>query len=801
MTPRIRLLLFPVLCFLAATGFAVTCTPNGGDRTVTVCTPTNGATVTSPFEVSAAATDSAAVSAMQIYLDGVKVFQVNANSFDTSVTASTGTHRLTVKAWDAVGAFSQTLSVTVTAGGSNTPPFGWLDYAKNASDGSTTVAQGGTLSIVGWAADKEDGAPVAKVQVFVDNVLVGNAALGDARPDVANAFNNPAYTNSGWHLNYVVPNTLAAGSHSVSAIAFDSAGASTLLPVGQNNTFTVTTGGSNTPPFGWLDYARNAANGTTTVAPGGTLSVVGWAADKEDGAPVAKVQISIDGSLIGNAVLGDPRPDVANALNNPAYTNSGWHLNYTVPATLAAGTHNVTAVAFDSAGASTTLSIGQNGSNFTVSSGGGDITSLKHIIFMIEENRSFDTYFGQLDQYRVQQGLAGGAVDGLPPEGTGACSQPGLAGYTSPASGCMPTNLQDNSYSTTIKAFHLQTMCIENTSNAWFEAHVDFDLFSSASSTPTMDGFAWSAGGDALSNGTNDTIGMRAMGYYDWNDLIYHYFMATQFATSDRWFSPGPMETEPSKMYYVAATSHGHAHAPTTSVNIPTIFSLLQNAGISWKVYYAGSSNQPILNFFQPFASNFASHIQPIANYFSDLQNGTLPQVVMIEPAFSGGRNEHPGTGNNIQQGVAESASYINALMSSSAWTSSVFITTFDEAGGLYDHVPSPTNVPNPDGIPPQDLFTGSPADQPGDFTRTGFRVPLLVVSPFAKKHYVSHSVTDGTAILHLIETRFGLPQLTKRDAWAIDMTEFFDFSNPPWMTPPTPPTQPQNGACYDGLP
>jgi phospholipase C len=75
--------------------------------------------------------------------------------------------------------------------------------------------------------------------------------------------------------------------------------------------------------------------------------------------------------------------------------------------------------------------------------------------------------------------------------------------------------------------------------------------------------------------------------------------------------------------------------------------------------------------------------------------------------------------------------------------------------------------------------------------------VPLIVVSPYTKKNYVSHSVADTTAILKLIETRFNVPALTQRDAAQIDMTEFFDFSNPPWTTPPSPPVQNTNGACY----
>jgi phospholipase C len=83
------------------------------------------------------------------------------------------------------------------------------------------------------------------------------------------------------------------------------------------------------------------------------------------------------------------------------------------------------------------------------------------------------------------------------------------------------------------------------------------------------------------------------------------------------------------------------------------------------------------------------------------------------------------------------------------------------------------------------------------DFVYTGYRVPLVVVSPYAKKNYVSHTVTDYTAMLKFIETRFNIPALTKRDAAQEDMTEYFDFSNPPWMTPPLPPQQSTSGACY----
>jgi len=113
-------------------------------------------------------------------------------------------------------------------------------------------------------------------------------------------------------------------------------------------------------------------------------------------------------------------------------------------------------------------------------------------------------------------------------------------------------------------------------------------------------------------------------------------------------------------------------------------------------------------------------------------------------------------------------------------------------------HVSSPP-AHSPDGIRPVDL---APTDIPGDFTRYGFRVPVMVISPFTRPHYVSHTAADHTAILKLIENRFNLPSLTVRDGTSMGMTEFFDFVNVPWRVPPTPPAQPTDGACYyDHLP
>jgi phospholipase C len=84
------------------------------------------------------------------------------------------------------------------------------------------------------------------------------------------------------------------------------------------------------------------------------------------------------------------------------------------------------------------------------------------------------------------------------------------------------------------------------------------------------------------------------------------------------------------------------------------------------------------------------------------------------------------------------------------------------------------------------------------DFVYTGFRLPNIVISPFAKAHYVDHTAIDTTAVLKLIETRFQVNALTARDAAQPDIsTLFFDFVNKPNLNPPTPPSQPTNGPCY----
>ena len=460
-----------------------------------------------------------------------------------------------------------------------------------------------------------------------------------------------------------------------------------------------------------------------------------------------------------------------------------------------------------------------------------NLQSINHIIFMSQENRGLEHYFGAMRQYWAANGIPDQSFDGLPQFNPASGAMP-LLGPLPQNPGCdpafafPPNDCMHSSNSPMIQSFHMISMCEDNPSPSWNEDRVDWNLSDPLSATPTLDGFVMTAAHDARTNVPpfDDTAGMRAMSYYDGGDLPYYYFMASSFSTSDRWFSPVMSRTQPNRMYMLAATSAGHVYplAPNEApLAAQTIFDLLQAAGISWKVYVTDLDHGQVfiqdsaLNMFAT-AAKYPQNIVPVSQYLTDVANGTLPSVAYIDAGLNSGLDEHPGVddsepGASIQTGAQYVSTLINALMQSPSWKDSVFILTYDEFGGFHDHVP-PQQAVSPDGIPPQDLLQGPPPNGPDicvqstgptcDFVYTGFRVPLIVISPFAKKNYVSHTVADYTAWLKLVETRFKLSSLTKRDAAQMDMTEFFDFKNVPWKTPPTPPAQPTSGPCYqDHLP
>jgi phospholipase C len=434
-----------------------------------------------------------------------------------------------------------------------------------------------------------------------------------------------------------------------------------------------------------------------------------------------------------------------------------------------AQTTTYTITATDTSGISTTA---QATVNVVANTG---LAGIKHIIVMLQENRSFDSYFGQLQNYAQNtKGLAGYQIN---------------AGYDPNI--LLPTNGSAIGNGPLAHPFHMITERTENLSPAWDESH--FDIDQQKDGTFKMDRFAETT--HSVTH-TFDNDGLRAIGFYDQTDLPYYYDLATDFATSDSFHSSVLANTQLNRQYMFCATTQGRifpspgGHTPWTC---PTIFSSLQTAGVNW-IYY--NKDGIVLANFSDYVNNDA--IRGRANHnvsqlFTTLASPTadqdLPSFVWIDSGSGGsGLDEHPD--NNVQNGAAYVKTIIDALMKSSAWADSIFILAYDEGGGLYDHVP-PFTVPAPDNNPPQ-LGTN---DLPGDFTLSGFRVPIIVVSPFAKPHFVSHTNRELTSILKLVETRFNLPPLTARDAAADDMTEFFDFVNPPaFLTPPPLAAQPTNG-------
>jgi sugar lactone lactonase YvrE len=268
-----------------------------------------------------------------------------------------GSHAVTVIAIDS-GGLSTTfgplaITVAATAGpAAPTPPLGHLDTAVDSVTASSTVGQSDSVVVKGWAADLIDGAPLSNVKVYVDGNLAGTPTLGVARPDVAAAYSNAAYLDSGYTLTFSVA-ALSLGSHAVTVIAIDSGGRSTTFgPL--DFTIAATAGPAPpAPPFGSLDSARDSLTGSTTVGQSDSVVVRGWAADQVDGAPLSNVNVYIDGILAGTPTLGIARPDVATA-KGAAYLDSGFQLSYSA-AGLALGSHAVTVVAIDSGNRSTTF--------------------------------------------------------------------------------------------------------------------------------------------------------------------------------------------------------------------------------------------------------------------------------------------------------------------------------------------------------------------------------------------------------------------------------------------------------------
>jgi phospholipase C len=375
--------------------------------------------------------------------------------------------------------------------------------------------------------------------------------------------------------------------------------------------------------------------------------------------------------------------------------------------------------------------------------GGPIVTSqipIDTFVIIVQENRSFDHYFSQLPQFGQPD------VDVAPAD----------------------VALLDSTGQPTTR-FHQTDYCFADTAHLWNAMHADWN-------GGKNDGFVM----------VNDPGGARTLGYFDNTDLPFYYQLASTFAISDRYFSPTLTSTGPNRAYLYAGTSAGFTYA-TNSMQVPpysqTIFAALQAAGVTFQVYSNSTAMPPFSDETALYPELGAPH--PMSEYAAAAASNTLPNVSILYVAGDGYGEEHPPSNMQIgQQGVA--AAFATLAASPQQWSRSAFILTYDEGGGLYDHVPPPPAC-TPDAIPPM----LNPGDEPGGFDRYGFRVPLIVASPWSRPHYVSHVVQDHTSVLRLIELRFGLGALTARDANANALIDLFDFSAPsipvaPAMPPAT---------------
>jgi phospholipase C len=670
--------------------------------------------------------------------------------------------------------------------------------------------------------------------------------------------------------------TIAASPTSITA------GGSSTLTVTATNATTVTVTGSNIS-----SYNLSATGGTQKVSPAATTTYTAKATGSGGNVSATAVVTVTKSSGTAVTIVASPTSITAGASSTLTVTAANAKTvvvsgsdgsTYKLAAT--GGIQKVTPSSTTTYTAEASGASGNASDTATVTvTPSGGAQAINHVIFMLQENHTFDNYFGMLNNYRRANSWNTGddgnvyLVDGIDDK-------------------LNISNVDDEGVSHPL--FKFKSSCIDDASSAWLESYGDVNRYNFLTNRPLLsDGFVHTAEGFAKScalSGTcsgdfTDTAGQRAMGYYDQDFLNYYYYMAAQFAVSDRWFSPIASKSNPNRIAtYSGGTTQGLAFDPgyddhVGSLNLPNIFKALDDAGVSWKVYYSdtagecgpgdadcgsGTANYPATSlgyitytkkYLYPNLTQAActgttqpssvvgdpnnyfcidpSRIAPLSNYFADLTNGTLASVTFIEPGY-GINDEHPGSFQPVLLGQAQMRKIINAFMASPEWQDGVFFFSYDEGGGPYDHVapvPHHSNdktaaslgaIPdiatisvNPDSYnpcqpatPPAtahcDLRPDSPGAHSGDAAavngfgaQIGFRVPNIVISPFTRRHYVSHIPMDHTAVIKFIEDRFigNRKYLTARDAAQPNLLDFFDFQNTPWATPPTPPVPATNSS------
>jgi phospholipase C len=329
---------------------------------------------------------------------------------------------------------------------------------------------------------------------------------------------------------------------------------------------------------------------------------------------------------------------------------------------------------------------------------------IEHVIISCQENRSFDHYFGYapfVGKYGVPRGYS-------QPDGNGG----------------------------TVEPYRFTELSTPDVGHHWPDVHAEWN-------NGAMDGFY-------------TTDGIWAMGYYTAKELPFYYSLFNEFTLCTNYFCSVLGPTWPNRFYLAAGTSGGITTNGLWGYGIfdyPIILDLLEEAGVTWKVYNIGwdsvvkGDTDNVFVFWKRWAKDKRARARK-RDWFYDLNHGQLPQVSFIIPSYARGWDEHPPADISVGMGIQKAL--ITALRRSSAWDSSVYFITYDEHGGYFDHVAPPV----------LDAF-GS-----------GIRVPTWVISPHAKRSHLEPTLYEHASTLKFIEKVFDLPTLAS-------VNHEFDHSTP----------------------
>src|SRR5215467_6421850 len=413
------------------------------------------------------------------------------------------------------------------------------------------------------------------------------------------------------------------------------------------------------------------------------------------------------------------------------------------------------------------------------------LPQIKHIVVLMMENHSFDNYLGTL-----------GRGEGLP---VGEDERPDAENPDDSGRG-----IRAHPMASTVQQHGVPCQ-------SWAAAHAQWaggkmNGFVTASQTAAPDG--------------DKTV---AMGYWTERDLPFYYGLARAFPLADHWFSSCLGPTFPNRRFLIAGTADGLVDdLPLHLLDYPpngTIFDMLSGHGISWANYHHVSGEQSKFRQLARYRRRMARrrlgwlaqgllgagnvtkdmvftadlfplgigrhmlHVHGLDAFFDAADNGTLPAFSIVDPSFQDFSEENP---QDIRKGESFAAQVINRVMHGKGWPGTVLIWTYDEHGGYYDHVPPPAAIP-PDDVEGRGmasrpawmsalnrlLVPRMAADAEADggpmrYDRYGIRVPAVIVSPFARPGFVLSELLDHTSVLKLVEEKWNLPALTRRDAAAL---------------------------------